>query len=57
VLARLFEPFVSTRAGGLGLGLSLSASLADAMGGALTAQNRVEGGAELRLELPLASAP
>lgn len=56
VLDHLFEPFVSTRAGGLGLGLSLCASLAGAMGGALSAQNVPAGGAEFRLELPLAAA-
>ena len=54
VLDHLFEPFVSTRPGGLGLGLSLCASLAGAMGGALSAQNGRTGGAEFRLELPLA---
>lgn len=54
VLDHLFEPFVSTRQGGLGLGLSLSESLASAMGGTLTAQNVPTGGAEFRLELPLA---
>lgn len=54
VLDSLFEPFVSTRKGGLGLGLSLCETLASAMGGALSAQNRPAGGAEFRLELPLA---
>jgi C4-dicarboxylate-specific signal transduction histidine kinase len=54
VLESLFEPFVSTRKGGLGLGLSLCETLAGAMGGTLSAQNRPTGGAEFRLELPLA---
>lgn len=54
VLESLFEPFVSTRKGGLGLGLSLCETLASAMGGTLSAQNRPTGGAEFRLELPLA---
>lgn len=57
VLDHLFEPFVTTRPGGLGLGLSLCASLAGAMGGALSAQNMPAGGAEFRLELPLAATP
>jgi C4-dicarboxylate-specific signal transduction histidine kinase len=54
VLDSLFEPFVSTRQGGLGLGLSLCETLAAAMGGTLSAQNGAHGGAEFRLELPLA---
>lgn len=53
-LARAFEPFFTTREGGLGLGLSLCETLAAGMGGALTARNRPEGGAELALTLPLA---
>lgn len=58
VLAHLFEPFTSTRPGGLGLGLGLSLceSLAGAMGGTLAAQNVQPHGAEFRLELPLAPA-
>jgi signal transduction histidine kinase len=56
VLDHLFEPFVSTGGGGLGLGLSLCESLVSAMGGTLSAQNATAGGAEFRLELPLADA-
>lgn len=55
-LARAFEPFFTTREGGLGLGLSLCETLAAGMGGALSARNRPEGGAELRLTLPQAGA-
>lgn len=54
-LARAFEPFYSTREGGLGLGLSLCETLAIGMGGGLTAHNRSEGGAELTLSLPRAT--
>ncbi|MBQ0960081.1 two-component sensor histidine kinase [Ideonella sp. 4Y11] len=56
VAARLFQPFVSTREGGLGLGLSLSESLAQAQGGALTLQPLAERGAAFRLSLPRAQA-
>ena len=52
-LPRLFEPFFSTREGGLGLGLSLCETLAQGMGGSLTAANRPEGGAVFTLRLPL----
>ncbi len=54
VLPRLFEPFFSTRDGGLGLGLSLCETLAGAMGGSIAAANAPQGGAVFRLQLPLA---
>ena len=53
-LPRLFEPFFSTKEGGLGLGLSLCETLAAGMGGRLSATNLEGGGAEFRLTLPLA---
>jgi signal transduction histidine kinase len=52
-LPHLFEPFFSTREGGLGLGLSLAESLALGMGGALSARNASPRGATFRLELEL----
>jgi signal transduction histidine kinase len=56
VAARLFQPFVSTREGGLGLGLSLSESLALAQGGALALVPLADRGAAFRLSLPRAQA-
>ena len=52
-LPRLFEPFFSTRPGGLGLGLSLCESLAAGMGGGLAAAANAPRGAVFRLSLPL----
>ncbi|EHR73695.1 histidine kinase [Burkholderiales bacterium JOSHI_001] len=54
-LPRVFEPFFSTRAGGLGLGLSLCESLAQGLGGALAVANHAPRGAEFTLTLPLAA--
>jgi C4-dicarboxylate-specific signal transduction histidine kinase len=54
-LPRLFEPFYTTRRDGLGLGLSLCESLAQAMQGTLSARNADPQGAEFRLALPLAA--
>ena len=55
MLPRIFEPFVTSRSGGLGLGLSLSESLATGMGGTLAASNRAPRGAVFTLTLPLAA--
>jgi len=55
VMAKLFQPFFSTRAGGLGLGLSLCDTLATGMGGRLSAQPHPSGGAAFCLTLPLAT--
>jgi signal transduction histidine kinase len=55
-LPRLFEPFFSTREGGLGLGLSLCETLASGMGGSLAANNATHGGAVFTLTLPLQGA-
>ncbi len=51
-LPRAFEPFFTTRPGGLGLGLSLCETLAANLGGGLQARAAAGGGAELVLRLP-----
>lgn len=53
-MRRAFEPFYSTREGGLGLGLSLSESLAAVMGGTLVAANGARTGAVFTVSLPRA---
>ena len=54
-LPRIFEPFFTTKPEGLGLGLGLplSAEIAQAEGGSLTGGNHPEGGAIFTLSLPL----
>jgi signal transduction histidine kinase len=51
-LAKVFEPFYSGKAEGMGIGLSISRGVAEAHGGSLVAENRPEGGACFRLTLP-----
>lgn len=55
-LPLLFEPFYTTKPGGLGLGLSLCESLARAMHGTLAVRPAPPRGAEFELTLPLAAA-
>jgi C4-dicarboxylate-specific signal transduction histidine kinase len=48
----VFEPFVSTKPEGLGMGLSISRTIIESQGGKLLAENNSGGGATLRVLLP-----
>ena len=50
----LFEPFVSSRAGGLGIGLAISRSIVEKHGGRIWVDASYRHGAKFRLTLPLA---
>ena len=54
VLARLGEPFFTTRAQGTGLGLYLSRQLVQGAGGALAVESRPGAGTVVTVQLPLA---
>lgn len=53
VETQLFSPFVSSKEGGMGIGLSVSQSIVQAHGGDLQYSPNPEGGAMFRCEFPL----
>ncbi len=50
--SKIFEPFVSTKPTGIGLGLSISKRIVESHGGQIQAVNRPGGGAEFTVRLP-----
>lgn len=56
VVARLGEPFFTTKEGGTGLGLGITRRIAEEHGGRLTIRSQPGQGTEVELRLPLADA-
>jgi two-component system sensor kinase FixL len=54
VADKLFQPFVTTKPGGLGIGLSICRSIVDAHGGRLWASDNPDGGMIFHVRLPTA---
>jgi signal transduction histidine kinase len=55
--ARAFTPFYTTKPKGMGLGLSISRSIAESHGGSLSVQSAPGEGSVFRLELPQQASP
>jgi two-component system sensor histidine kinase HydH len=53
-LARVFEPYFTTRRGGTGLGLAIAKNIVEGLGGAIAVESAKGRGTEMRIELPLA---
>jgi signal transduction histidine kinase len=54
MLPRIFDPFVTSKATGMGLGLAISRTIVEAHGGQIRAENRLAGGAVICFKLPFA---
>jgi two-component system sensor kinase FixL len=57
VEAQLFQPFFTTKPGGMGLGLSVSRSIIESQNGQLWAMPNPDGGASFHFTLPIHAAP
>jgi two-component system, LuxR family, sensor kinase FixL len=55
IKARLFEPFVTSKATGMGVGLSICRSIIEAHGGRLWAEDNPDGGTVFRFTVPAPS--
>lgn len=52
-ISKIFDPFFTTRSKGTGLGLAFASQVVKSHGGIVMAENREQGGALFRVELPI----
>jgi signal transduction histidine kinase len=52
-LKKVFEPFFTSKAEGMGMGLSIARTIIEAHHGLISAKNRDHGGASFRIKIPL----
>ena len=53
LIGQVFDPYVTTKAKGTGLGLAIVRKIVEEHGGHIEAENRAEGGARVRIDLPV----
>ena len=53
IAARLFQPFVTSKANGMGIGLSISKRIIESHGGQISVTRNSMGGATFRFSLPV----
>jgi nitrogen fixation/metabolism regulation signal transduction histidine kinase len=56
LIGQVFDPYVTTKARGTGLGLAIVRKIVEEHGGSIEADNRQEGGARVRVGLPVNEA-
>ena len=54
-LKEVFEPFFTSKAEGMGMGLSIARTIVEAHNGLISAKNRDHGGATFRIKLPISN--
>jgi signal transduction histidine kinase len=56
-MARIFDPYFTTRRAGTGLGLPIAKNIVEGMGGTIAVASELGIGTEIRIDLPITPPP